>query len=199
MADSEAPATAVADGEAPATAAADGEAPGSAVVAGAAPATMAEERLLRALELGYRHLGKRDRTESELRKHLAARDIDEVAVDGALEALVRQGYVDDARYARTFAEDRRKLDDWGPERIERRLLALGVDAELVAAALSARDAAGELDAAVALLRRRFGATIPADDRERERALGVLARKGYDLELAYDAVRAFCAGRPAQAR
>ena len=31
---------------------------------------------------------------------------------------------------------------------------------------------------------------PQSDRERERALGMLVRKGYDLELAYDAVRAF---------
>ncbi len=46
----------------------------------------------------------------------------------------------------------------------------------------------ELDAAVALLRRRFGAP-PETDRDRERALGLLVRKGYDLELAYDAVRA----------
>ena len=42
---------------------------------------------------------------------------------------------------------------------------------------------------MALLRRRFR-TRPADDRERERALGMLVRKGYELELAYDAVRAF---------
>ena len=28
------------------------------------------------------------------------------------------------------------------------------------------------------------------DRERERALGLLVRKGYELELAYEAVRAF---------
>ena len=143
----------------------------------------------RALDAGYRYLGKRDRTEVEVRRHLAAREVDEASIDGAVEALVRQGYVDDARYARTFAEDRRALDDWGPERIERRLLALGVDRELVAGALSERDGAAELDAAVALLRRRFR-EIPATDRERERALGLLARKGYDLELAYDAVRAF---------
>jgi regulatory protein len=148
-----------------------------------------EARLQRALELGYRHLGKRDRTEDEVRRHLAAREIDESSIDGALEVLIRQGYVDDARYARTFAEDRRKLDDWGPERIERRLLALGVDPDLVASALAARDGAAELDAAVALLRRRFH-EIPATERERERALALLARKGYDLELAYDAVRAF---------
>lgn len=143
----------------------------------------------RALDLGYRHLGKRDRTEAEVRRHLAARDVDEASIDGAIEALVRQGYVDDARYARTFAEDRRALDGWGPERIERRLLELGIAPELVAEALSARDASGELDAAVALLGRRFSA-IPDSDRERDRALRMLARKGYDLELAYDAVRAF---------
>jgi regulatory protein len=146
-------------------------------------------RLQRALDFGYRHLGKRDRTEAEVRRHLAAKDLDEPSIDGAIHALVRQGYIDDARYARVFAEDRRTLDDWGPERIERRLLALGVDHELVGQALSDADPAGELDAAVALLRRRYR-EIPATDRDRERALGLLVRKGYDLELAYDAVRAF---------
>jgi len=154
------------------------------------PGLSAEARLQRALELGYRYLGKRDRTTAELRRHLAGRELDSRSTDGAIETLVRQGYVDDARYARVFAEDRRKLDDWGPERIERRLLALGVDAELVAEALSQRDAGDELDAAIALLRRRCGDAIPTTERERERALGMLARKGYDLELAYDAVRAF---------
>jgi regulatory protein len=153
----------------------------------------AEALLQRALDLGYRHLGKRDRTEGEVRRHLAAKDVDGPSIDGAVEALVRQGYVDDARYARTFAEDRRSLDDWGLERIERRLLALGVAPELVADALSQRDGAGELDAAVALLRRRLGSAVPKTDRERERALGLLARKGYDLELAYDAVRVFVHG------
>jgi len=153
-----------------------------------APTLSADARLQRALDLGYRHLGKRDRTEAEIRKHLAARDTDERSIDGAVNALARQGYLDDARYARTFAEDRRALDDWGPERIERRLLAVGVAPQLIAAAVSVRDSAGELGAAVALLRHRFGA-LPESDRERDRALRMLARKGYDLELAYDAVRA----------
>ena len=148
-----------------------------------------QARLQRALDAGYRHLGKRDRTEAEVRRHLAAKDFDEPSIDGAVEALIRQGYLDDARYAKTFAEDRRALDDWGPERIERRLLALGIAPELVGSAVRDRDAAGELEAAVALLHRRFR-EIPATDRERERALGMLARKGYALDLAYDAVRAF---------
>ena len=148
-----------------------------------------EARLEQALGLAYRYLAKRDRTESEVRRHLAAKDVDDVSIDGAVETLVRQSYVDDARYARTFAEDRRNLDDWGGERIARRLRVLGVDDDHVDTALSERDAAGELEAAVALLRRRF-TVAPDNDRDRERALGLLVRKGYDLELAYDAVRAF---------
>jgi regulatory protein len=145
--------------------------------------------LEQALEIGYRHLAKRDRTEAEVRRHLAGRDVREATIDAAVQELVRQGSLDDARYARVFAEDRRSLDGWGPQRIERKLLAAGVDGDLVAIALGARDRADELDAAVLLLRRRYR-ELPAADRERERALGLLVRKGYDLELAYDAVRAF---------
>ena len=143
----------------------------------------------RALELAFRHLGRRDRTEAELRRYLAGEDVAEREADAAVAEIVRMGYLDDARYARTFAEDRRALDGWGPERIERRLLALGVDRELVAAAIGAREGADELEAALEVLRRRCR-DVPSSERERERALGILVRKGYDLELAYDAVRAF---------
>lgn len=144
----------------------------------------------RALELALRHLSRRDRTEAELRRHLAAKDVGEPEADAAIVEIRRMGYLDDGRYARTFAEDRRNLDAWGAKRIERRLIELGVDREHVAAALAEHGGRDELEAALALLRRRFGDDVPSGERERERALGVLVRKGYELELAYDAVRAF---------
>lgn len=150
----------------------------------------------RAVELAFRHLSRRDRTEAELRRHLAAKDVGEAEVDAAIAEVARMGYLDDARYARAFAEDRRNLDAWGSERIERRLLELGVDREHVAAALDDREGAGELEAALALLRRRFGGDALVGERERDRALGMLVRKGYELELAYDAVRAFDRGAAA---
>jgi regulatory protein len=144
----------------------------------------------RAIELAFRHLGKRDRTVAELRRHLAAKDVGEAEANAAIAEVVRMGYVDDARYARTFAQDRRNLDGWGNERIERKLVALGVDGEHIAAAVGARDSADELAAALDLLHRRFRGEPPAGEREREKALGMLVRKGYELDLAYDAVRAF---------
>jgi regulatory protein len=146
------------------------------------------ERLQHALDLAYRHLGRRDRTVAEVRDHLAARGVERAIADAVVAELQVQGYLDDARYARRFVADRRAIDAWGSERIERRLVAVGVAPDLIAPALAERDSAEELEAAVAVLRRRF--SRPVDDRGRERALGMLVRKGYELELAHDAVRAF---------
>ena len=149
----------------------------------------AEDRLQHALDLAYRYLGRRDRTVLEVRRHLEGKRVEPSAIDAALRELIDTGYLDDARYAQRFAEDRRELDDWGADRIARRLQAAGVGEEEVAAALGGRDSHHERDAALALLRRRLR-TAPENDRERERALGMLVRKGYDLDLAYDVVRAF---------
>ena len=109
--------------------------------------------------------------------------------DAAIAELERLDYLDDARFAQRFAEDRRRLDAWGAERIERRLLALGVASDLAAGAAAAGEEHDELGAAITLLRTRIRRP-PESDRERDRALGLLARRGYELELAYDAVRAF---------
>jgi regulatory protein len=148
-----------------------------------------QERLQHALDAAYRFLGRRDRTVAEVRERLHADEIDADVIDETIEELARQGYLDDARYAQRFAEDRRTIDAWGAERIERRLLAVGVAPALIAAAIGERGAAEELEAALVVLRRRFP-RAPTDDRDRERALGMLVRKGYDLELAYDAIRAY---------
>ena len=146
-------------------------------------------RLQHALDLSYRYLGRRDRTVAEIRRHLEVKRVEPVTIDEAVAELQEQGYLDDARYAQRFAEDRRALDAWGAERIERKLRDAGVGAEHIAAALQVQSADDERAAAIELLRRRLSSP-PQDDRARERALGLLVRRGYDLELAYDAVRAF---------
>jgi regulatory protein len=114
---------------------------------------------------------------------------DHAAVEGAIRELLDQGYLDDARYAQRFAEDRRTLDGWGTERIARRLSDAGVAPEIVDTLLDERETEDELSAAVSILERRLRVP-PEDDRGRERALGLLVRRGYELELAYEAVRAF---------
>jgi regulatory protein len=151
-----------------------------------------EARLQHALDLSYRYLGFRDRTVLEVRRHLEAKRVEPDTIEQTVAELLEQAYLDDARFAQRFTEDRRSLDHWGNERIERKLLASGVPQDLVTAALHA-DEHGEtpsqFDAALQTLTRRFR-TPPETDRDRDRALGFLVRKGYELETAYDAIRAY---------
>jgi regulatory protein len=152
----------------------------------------AQARLEHALALAWKHLNRRERTRDEMRKHLAKRGVEQEAAEQAIAELAEGGYLDDARFAQRFAEDRRTLDSWGSERIARRLEELGVDRDLVDAAVGTRDAHQELEAAVELLRVRRTGPI-GDARARQRALGLLVRRGYDVELAGDAIRAYRRG------
>jgi regulatory protein len=151
-----------------------------------------EQRLQHALDLAFRYLTRRDRTVLEMRRYLEGKRVEPDAIEGALAHLQREGYLDDARFARQFAEDKRLLEEWGADRIERRLLTLGVPTQLVRNTVELPGRAGELEAACALLRRRFP-TLAEDQRERRRAYGLLVRKGYDHELAWDAIRAHAGG------
>ena len=148
------------------------------------------QRLDEALQRAYAFLSKRDRTGWEVEQRLVKAEVEPDILAVALTELRDLGYVDDGRYAVRFTQDRRNLDSWGDERIERRLRELGVDRSLIAEALSARgaDEPSELEAAVALLQRRFS-VVPETPRDRQRAIGMLARKGYGIEVAHDAVRA----------
>ena len=118
---------------------------------------------------------------------LERRQVEAEVAAAALEEVAASGYLDDADLARRFTEDRRRLDGWGGERIARELDRRGVAAELIAEVLDGRDAGDELEAACTLLAQRLPGA-PADDRARNRALGLLVRRGYQADVAYAAVR-----------
>jgi regulatory protein len=149
----------------------------------------ADERLQRALERAHRYLNRRERTVGEVRAHLERHETDPAVVQGAIELLADAGTLDDARYARLFAQDKRELEQWGSDRIRRTLLERGIEPELVEDAVSEQGSESELEQALELLQQRFP-SLPRDRRERDRALGVLVRKGYDPELALDALAAY---------
>lgn len=146
----------------------------------------------RALDLAYKALNRRDRTVGELRALLEGKLVEPAAIDAVVAELERDGLLDDARFAQRFSEDKRTLERWGAERIERELSRRGVPPDVVETTLAAQDREGELDSALALLAERVREP-PADDRARDRAWRMLVRKGYAPELAYDAVRAHTAG------
>lgn len=166
---------------------------GPAPAAGLGGAGDRGERLRRALGLALRRLNRRELTTLEVRRHLERNEVDATTIDAALHELHASGFVDDSRFARLFTADRQRLDGWGADRIRRTLLGRGVDADVIDAALVEADAdpdgESELHRALGVLRRRFPVP-PTERRDRDRALGVLVRRGYDGDLALDAIAAY---------
>jgi regulatory protein len=159
-----------------------------------------EDRLEHALGVARRYLNRRERTVSEVRRHLERKGVDANVTEQALTSLGEQGLIDDRRFARLFVQDKRALQQWGSERIRRGLVVRGIEPELISDALEhggpdpleARlcDAEEtELDRALSLLIHRFPSP-PRERRDRDRALGVLIRRGYDPELAVEALSAY---------
>jgi regulatory protein len=143
---------------------------------------VADEVLAAALKA----IGRKERTEAEIRGWLADRGYGQEDVDRAVVWLTENLALDDARFAAQFASDKRSLAGWGNERIEATLLGRGVAKDLVVDTLRAGDSESEVDRASRVLaEREFDLSDPAG---RRRALGLLARRGFSAEDSYAAIR-----------
>jgi regulatory protein len=141
----------------------------------------------RAIDLAYKAVARRDLTVAELRTRLERKHVPPEAIDDAVAELLETGFLDDARYARQFAEDKREIDQWGSDRIAMDLRRRGIPPQLIDTALITHDRDSEMRTALLLLRQRYP-TAPRNDRERDRAWQMLVRRGYSPDLSYDAIR-----------
>src|SRR5215213_4505686 len=89
-----------------------------------------------AFEAALAALDRKERTAHELALWLKHRDFDLEEIESALRRLYEAGVLDDERFARLLAEDKRELSGWGSERIREALLARGVASEHIEAALA---------------------------------------------------------------
>lgn len=143
---------------------------------------MADELLAAALAA----IGRKERTESEMREWLVEREAEPEEADRVMACLVENLAIDDKRFANGYAEDKRRLAGWGRDRIESALIKRGVPRHLIAGALAGDEDESEVDRATRVLLGK--ASELATDRGRQRALGLLARRGFSAEDAYAAIR-----------
>ncbi len=139
----------------------------------------------------------RPRSEEELRLALARADCSVSVIESILERLCDSGAVDDRAYAEQFADERRRLKQHAPARIEKDLRSRGIAPDL--ARLAARgvyeEGAGDpearlLDEGLTLLRsRQVHYTDLRPEVAFRRMAGLLQRAGYPGQVARDAVEA----------
>lgn len=147
------------------------------------------------LEAALRFLEARQRSAAEVRRRLLLHGYRADLVDGAIGRLLDLAIIDDAAFAHAWVESRDRARPRGERALRRELAAKGVDRETVDGAIEERDAAApdaDADAARRLLDRNARALARvADPRaRRQRAYALLARNGFDSELAMSSVRAW---------
>ena len=139
-----------------------------------------------AFEVALAALRRRERATLELATWLAKRGYGSEEIETTIGRLTEAGELDDERFARRYAEDKRELRGWGADRIRESLASRGIAPELAEAALEEDSHDAQVARASDLLARR---RRPLEaDADRARALGYLTRRGYEYEVAYEAIR-----------
>ena len=129
---------------------------------------------------GLQMLGRRELSAKQLRERLLEREHDKEDVERAIDLLIENKALDDARVAGAYVRTALKVKGRGRLRIQRELQMMGIDKEVAAAALA--DAFGDVDEraliAKALQKKLRGAQKIATPAEYARVFQFLMRQGF---------------------
>ena len=141
-------------------------------------------------DVAVRFLGSRPRSVAEIARHLRSKRFDAVAIDGAIDKLRAQRYVDDEAFARYWVEQRERFKPRGDRALKSELLGKGVSRDVVDVVLGERAP----DADVALAKRALSrpltrwVTLAAPERKRK-IHTYLAARGFDYDTIEEVIRA----------
>ncbi len=159
------------------------------------------------LEAAARLLDARPRSTAEVRRRLVEAGYRTDLVEDAIARLAALGYLDDEAFARAWVESRDRARPRGERALRAELRRKGVADDVAATVIGERAAVGagglveatagggpDDVAAARLLERRGAAAAREVDprRRRARAYALLARNGFDPEVAGRAVAAWLA-------
>lgn len=144
------------------------------------------------LEAALRFLEPRQRSMGEVRRRLTRVGYRSELVEGAIQRLAELGVLDDESFARTWVESRDRARPRGERALRRELGMKGVERAVVDDVIAERAPEQGSDgpspdeaAAERLLHRHLGALARVVDprARRQRAYALLARNGFDPEVA----------------
>jgi regulatory protein len=154
--------------------------PGRAIERAEIEAIVAAEQRREAIGIATAMLARRPRSEREIQRRLAQGKLPAVVIDETVAKLRDARLLDDAEFARIFAESRDRLSPRGNRLVTRELGALGVDAATAAVAVSA---ISEEDAAYRAATRRMKSLERLDYAAfRSRLSGQLQRRGFGWQI-----------------
>jgi regulatory protein len=155
------------------------------------PSTSEPSREEQARALCLRLLTARSRTRAELSGQLAKRGYPDDISARVLDRLAAVGLVNDSDFAQQWVHSRRANAGKSKRALAAELHTKGVDNDVITTVLAGIDTGAERDRAEQLVRAKLRReTLSEDDtRVSRRLVGMLARRGYDQNLAPEVVLA----------
>jgi regulatory protein len=138
-------------------------------------------------DCSLRVLALRDHSEAELRRKLKEKGYDAEGIEGSVARLKELGYLDDARFARTFAASAIRNGRGYGARLKLELARRGVATEIIQDTLAELfQEFGEAQVLAETIAHRFAGFDPgtATDKEKRRVVGYLQRKGFSLAAIF---------------
>ena len=157
-------------------------------IAGSTVEKIEQEVVLKRAKLYAMHLLEdMDRTEAALREKLRQGCYTQEMIDKAVDYVKSFGYLDDARYAENFVRSRQGSKS--RKEIRAALMQKGVAAELIEQAFENCYAdGGEEEAVRSILRKKRFDPMTAEETEKQRIYGYLARKGFKYETVRQVIQ-----------
>ncbi|MEE8392585.1 MAG: RecX family transcriptional regulator [Anaerolineae bacterium] len=138
------------------------------------------DKVERSYERALNFLSYRPRSETEVRRNLRKKDVEDEVAEVVVERLTRAGFLDDGEFARYWVENRLQFNPRGARALRHELRGKGVSNSVIA------DALADLDEEVAARQvaetgaRRLNHLEPRDFR---RKLGAyMARRGFSYAV-----------------
>jgi regulatory protein len=150
-----------------------------------------DKELKRARELAYRYLALRDRSVSELQDYFCRKEVPADITETVLEEFLRYGYLDDRRFAASFARgliERRGLSRYALKMELKRKGVSDGDIEEALEGLFGEDGYDEDGIALAIARKKADSmrNLPQDKAKR-RLADYLRRRGFSFEAVKKAM------------
>ncbi|WP_308639312.1 RecX family transcriptional regulator [Paenibacillus silvisoli] len=148
-----------------------------------------EDTRHRAYILGLTYLGARQRTEKEILRYLARKEIDAESAAKAIERLTREGLVNDNVYATMYAAERMRTQLKGRRLLQQELLQRGIAKDTAKQASQELNEQSETEIAIRAAGKKWP-YIKGEPRERKQKLAVfLLRRGFPMNTVKAAVKA----------
>jgi regulatory protein len=147
------------------------------------------EELGRARQIVYDRLAVQARSRADLEQALAKKHVPAEVAAAVLDKFEAAGLVDDEEFARAWVQGRQRSKGLSSRVLAMELRRKGVDDEIARQALSELDPELEVQAAHRLVQTKLRSMSTLDETTKIRRLtGLLARKGYSPQLAFEVVR-----------